>query len=202
MIWLLVGMMGTGKSTVAAMLAEEIGCDMVDIDAEVERASSRSITEIFATEGESGFRRLENVALARILRSAVEAAVGSRDLVVATGGGAVTAAESRALIRSLRESGRHVVVWLEASPETILARVGSSDRPLLGGLAPSAAVTRLQELTDARGPFYEECATVRIDTDGLAPAEVASCIRERVAAIASPTALDPSLPSLTEARDA
>ena len=96
---LLIGMMGCGKSTVGRLLAERMHLPLIDLDEEIARAAGKTIPEIFAQEGEAGFRARETAALER--------ALARGDGVIATGGGIVTRAEN---IRMMREKG--VVVWL------------------------------------------------------------------------------------------
>jgi shikimate kinase len=160
-VWL-VGMMGAGKSTVGRALARRLGRRFVDADAEIERAAGRRIPDIFAQEGESGFRARE--------RAAVEALAAS-GAVVALGGGAVA---QPALRERLLASG--VVVYLRAAPETLLARIGDTDeRPLLAGLGAAERGARLRELLAQREAAYA-CAPLAVDTDGLSADDVAERI--------------------------
>jgi shikimate kinase len=164
-------MMGAGKSTVGASLARRLGRRFVDTDAEVERAAGRSVAEIFAGEGEAGFRRRE--------RAAIEAC---RDAaaVVALGGGAIAQPGAR---EALGRAGR--VVYLRARPATLLARIGdAASRPLLAGLPPAGQLARLEALLAERRAAYEAAELV-IDTDGLAAEEVAERLAKRLEAEAS-----------------
>lgn len=148
----LVGLMGAGKSTVGAECARRLDRELVDLDELIVRTAGRSIEELFATEGEAGFRRRERDALAEVCASPVP-------LVVAAGGGAVLDPGSR---RRMRRGG--VVVWLEATPETLAARVGGGGgRPLLAGAPPEGALSRLAA---TRAPAYEAAAHLRVDTEG------------------------------------
>jgi 3-dehydroquinate synthase len=166
-IWL-VGAMGAGKSAVGARLAARLGLPFVDADAEIERAAGLRVAEIFAREGEAGFRARE--------RAAIEALAG-RPAVVALGGGAIAqpgAAE--------RLAATGTVVWLRARPETLAARVGdAADRPLLAGLGPAARLARLAALLAEREPCYAT-AHVAIDTDGIDAETVAERLAVRLAA--------------------
>ncbi|NMC69897.1 MAG: shikimate kinase [Myxococcales bacterium] len=161
----LVGLRGSGKSTVGRRVAGRLGLAFVDADAEVEREAGRTVAELFAAEGEAGFRARERrVMLALAARSG---------LVVATGGGAVLDAGVRA---ALAASG--VVVWLDAAPEVRASRIaGDGGRPPLtehgGGPAEERAVAL------AREPLYRSCAAVRLGTDDRTPEEVAGDV-ERV----------------------
>lgn len=156
----LVGFMGSGKSSVGRELARRVGAEFVDVDAWIERASGREIRELFAGEGEAAFRRRETAALRGIL------AVKGR--VVATGGGAFMDEGNRALLK-----GYGPVVYLEASPKTILHRLsGDSDRPLLlGGDRERVA----RDLLERRLPGYRE-ADFSVATDDRTVSEVADRI--------------------------
>ena len=157
-------MMGSGKSETGRMLARVLGRRFVDCDERVAAAAGRSIPEVFAAEGEAGFRRRESEALAEVLASA-------EPLVVATGGGAVTVAANRELL------GGAVVCWLRARPEVLAARLGDgSGRPLLAG--PEEPTAQLRRLAAERDPWYGEVADVVLDADELsAPQAVAELVR-------------------------
>lgn len=162
-------MPGSGKSSIARRVARVTGRRCVDVDSEIERVEGRAIPEIFAAEGEAGFRDVE----ARVLR---EVLASEEPLVVATGGGAVLRDENRAVMRE-----RGTVVWLRATPETLLRRVGDgSSRPLLAG----DPLGNLVRLLDERGAAYAAAAHEAIDTDDLPFDE----ITERVLAAAGLTA--------------
>jgi len=156
----LVGLSRTGKSTVAPMLAARRGLGSVDLDAAVAAAAGRSVAEIFAADGEPGFRSLESAALSEALSGPA--------VVVATGGGGVLDPANRTLLAE-----RATVVWLRAEPVTLVDRlVGSSEeRPLLGGGA-DAALDRLVQMASERGPLYEEVADVAVPVDGKTASEV------------------------------
>ncbi|HEY8154266.1 MAG TPA: shikimate kinase [Myxococcota bacterium] len=164
-LWL-VGMMGSGKSTVGPLLARRLGRRFIDTDAEVERAVGNRVAEIFEREGEPAFRSYE--------REAIEACAGEA-AVVALGGGAI---EPPGVRERLAETG--TVVYLRARPETLLARVGDPDsRPLLRRLSPAGRALRLEELLARRREAYES-ASIVIDTDDLAPAAVVEQLAERI----------------------
>jgi shikimate kinase len=163
----LIGFMGTGKTSVGKALARRLGRPLVDIDAAIEQAQKRKIREIFAAEGEAHFRRLESAAIR-------EAAARS-DSVITTGGGAVLDPEN---FRALRANGW--IVALSARPETIHARVKDShQRPLLAGGADMLG--EIRRLLEARAPLYRE-ADYFFDTDGKNPAQMAELILESVGA--------------------
>ena len=153
----LTGFMGSGKTTVGKVLADFLGCPFMDLDDLIVKKAGKSIPEIFAEDGEAAFRQLE----ARLLRQTVEKYT-ENTVVLALGGGAVTAPASAALLRE-----KTVCIYLRASLETLLQRLEgeTAGRPL----ADASLAARLA----AREPIYEETAHVIIDTDGLTPDEVA-----------------------------
>ena len=149
-LWL-VGMMGAGKSTVGPVLASRLHCRFLDVDAEIERAEGRSISDIFTHSGENTFRRIE--------RAAIDAIAGER-AVVALGGGAI--AQPGAPERLARTG---TVVYLRGRPDTLLERVGDcAIRPILRDLTPSERVARLRALLRSRSSAYET-ASIVVDVD-------------------------------------
>lgn len=137
----LVGMPGSGKSSIGRRLAQRLGLDFADADAEIERAANMTIPEFFQTKGETEFRKGEQKVIARLLESGAQ--------VIATGGGAFMNAETRARIR---EKG--ISIWLKADVETLLRRVRrKTNRPLLQTADPEAA---LRDLLAAREATYAE----------------------------------------------
>lgn len=156
----LVGPPGAGKSTIGRKLAKELGVELYDTDAGIERETGRTIPEIFATDGEPEFRRIEE----QVVRRAILAERG----VVSLGGGAVLSKETRALLRN------RTVVYLEISVGEGLRRTGAStNRPLLNGADPAA---KYRELMRKRRPLYREVATVRVRTDGRSPGRVVKMV--------------------------
>jgi shikimate kinase/3-dehydroquinate synthase len=128
---ILTGFMGTGKTTVGKEIARRMGCPFVDMDVEIEARAGKPIARIFAEDGEATFRRME----ARLC----EELSGQRELVIATGGGALVDPSNRTL---MVESG--TVVCLSCDASEILRRVGdNADRPLLNVADPLAEVERL-----------------------------------------------------------
>ncbi len=148
----LIGLMGAGKTSVGQECALRLGRPFVDTDELVTAIAHLSVNEIFATEGELGFRNRERAVVADVCTS-------PEPLVVACGGGAVIDPENR---RALRGAG--FVVWLQAPSSTLLTRVGDdSTRPLLRD-DPQGALTRLGRL---REMTYEAASHAAIDTDGI-----------------------------------
>ncbi|MET9802050.1 shikimate kinase [Streptomyces sp. NPDC006368] len=155
----LVGPMGSGKSTVGALLAERLGAPYRDTDADIVAAQGREISDIFVEDGEEHFRALE--------REAVRAAVAEHTGILALGGGAILAPSTRALLAGLP------VVYLSMDVEEAVRRVGlNTARPLL------AVNPRRQwrELMEARRHLYTEVARVVVATDDRTPEEVAQAI--------------------------
>ncbi len=156
----LVGPPGSGKSSVGRALARLVGLDLRDTDADIERNSGRSIPDIFANDGEDAFRALE--------RAAVSAALTEHAGVLALGGGAVLAPETRMVLAG------HRVVFLALTMPTGVQRTGlAANRPLLVGMNPRATY---KALLDARMPMYREVATIEIATDHRSVREVAELI--------------------------
>ncbi len=155
----LVGLMGAGKSEVARVLGERLGAAVADLDAMAEAERGCTVAEVFAREGEAGFRRLEG----RIL----DEALASGASVVACGGGIVLDAGRRRLL-----GDRCRVVWLEVSPATAARRLAGLEglRPLLAGDAPEA---RLAVILSRRVALYREVAHARVSTEGRTPEQVA-----------------------------
>ena len=144
----LVGLMGVGKSTVGKKLASRLGVSFIDCDQELERRNGVTVSTIFDIEGESGFRARET----RLLKELAEKEIG----VIATGGGVVTQAENRAL---LKRSGR--VIYLNATVDLLWSRLRyCRNRPLLQTENPRQ---KLQQLHQQRDPLYREVADVVIN---------------------------------------
>ena len=161
----LIGYRGTGKSTVGMRLARRLKWDWVDADNEVELRAGRSIKDIFATEGEPSFRKLEREVIVDLL--------GRDHLVLSTGGGAILNEETR---RDLQAAGP--VIWLNASVETIAARIlgDSSTASRRPKLTATGGILEIRELMANREPFYRDCASIVVQTDGMAMADVVKTI--------------------------
>lgn len=157
----LVGTMGSGKTTVSQILAERWGVLARDTDQDVEAAAGRSISDIFVDDGEQAFRVFE--------REAVEVALREHEGVLALGGGAVLDPDTREALRG------HRVVFLNVGLSDAVKRVGlGSARPLLLGNVRG----RIKALLDERLPVYRAVATMTVDTDGKTADDVADEIME------------------------
>ena len=157
MVITLIGYRGTGKSTLAAPLALRLGWDWIDADVELERRAGRSIKQIFDTDGEPEFRRLERDLLAELLQQ--------DRVVIAAGGGAILNVATR---HDLKASGP--VIWLQASAEVIERRLATD--PTTGQRRPNLTTAggreEIERLLTIREPLYRECATIIVEADSAA----------------------------------
>jgi shikimate kinase len=172
----LVGMPGSGKSSIGRRLAPRVGVAFVDADAEIEEAAGgMTVAEIFAAHGEAEFRALEARVIARLLDEGPS--------VIATGGGALINESTRRLVAE-----KSVAVWLKAEIPVLLRRVRrKSDRPLLKGKDPEAT---LRQLLADREPLYAEAPIVVASREG--PHEhVVDSIVEELERILSPAEAHP-----------
>jgi shikimate kinase len=156
----LIGYRGSGKTATARLLAERLGWTWSDADAVLEARHGRTIRQIFADEGEAGFRDKEAEVLADL-------AAGARQ-VIATGGGVILRAENRALLR------RGLVVWLTAPAPVLWQRLQEDAttrdrRPALAG----GGLEEIEQLLAARQPHYAACADLVVDTTQREPGAVA-----------------------------
>ncbi|HLU45850.1 MAG TPA: shikimate kinase [Natronosporangium sp.] len=164
-VCVLVGPPGAGKTTVGGLLAQRLGVEFRDTDADIARLAGKSVPEIFFDHGEEHFRALE--------RQAVAAALTSFDGVLALGGGAVLAESTRAALAG------HTVVFLSVELADAVKRVGlGQGRPLLA-INPRAT---LRHQLAQRRPYYQQVATFTVATDGRTPEEVAAEIAATLAA--------------------
>ncbi|ORV73293.1 shikimate kinase [Mycobacterium gastri] len=163
-IAVLVGLPGSGKSTIGRRLAKALGVGLLDTDAAIEQQTGRSIADIFATDGEQEFRRIEE--------DMVRAALADHDGVLSLGGGAVTSPGVCAALAG------HTVVYLEISAAEGVRRTGGNTvRPLLAG--PDRG-ERYRSLMANRVPLYRRVATIRVDTDRRNPGAVVRYIMSRL----------------------
>jgi shikimate kinase len=162
----LVGPMGSGKSAVGRHLAKILRMDFVDSDTDIENRTGVDIPFIFEKEGEAGFRRREV--------DAIESLTGQSNIVLATGGGAILADQSRKLL-----GARGTVVYLYATAEQQEQRTRRGrERPLLEGGDRSQI---LKDLMQIRDPLYRAIADIIVETDGRTVAAVAGDVRTRLA---------------------
>jgi shikimate kinase len=175
----LVGLMGAGKTTVGERCARRLGRPFVDTDDLVESVSGATVAQLFATEGEAGFRARERTAVADACASPVATVIGC-------GGGAVLDPKNR---RALRACG--FVVWLRAAPEVLAERVAGDapDRPLLSPgsppqaparapAGPAGVATTLERLAGTRAAAYEAVADTEIETGGRTVDDVTDAVLE------------------------
>jgi shikimate kinase len=162
----LIGPMGVGKTTIGKVLADQLKLDFYDSDREIEASTGADIPWIFDVEGETGFRLREARMIADL--------TARKGIVLATGGGAVLAAENR---QHLKERG--FVVYLRASLSQQLERTSRDrNRPLLQTPDPAA---RIAELMKIRDPLYRETADIEVDTNRRSPRMVSQEIIKRLA---------------------
>lgn len=163
----LVGLSGSGKSTVGRLLARRLGWRFVDTDREIERREGKIVQAIFRDAGEPAFRGIEAGVIREVCSKTHQ--------VIATGGGAVVDASNRAQLLS-----GNLVIWLETAPSTLAKRlahtVNHEPRPLLAG---DDLATTLATLEQSRAPHYR-CAHRTVRTDERTPREVADAIAQLV----------------------
>ncbi len=154
----LIGFMGSGKSSIGRLVAQRLGFQFIDTDALIVERARVEISEIFAQQGEAAFRDLES--------STLESLAHYQRCVISTGGGIVLREKNRDLLRGLG-----LVVWLTASEEVIYERVSrNTKRPLLQTANPRATIA---ELFAARRAVYEQAAEVTIDSSYLSREQAA-----------------------------
>lgn len=146
---ILVGMMGSGKTTMGRALARHLGKVFVDSDEEIQKHTGVTVPHIFDIEGEAGFRQRESTAIRDL--------VGRDNMVLATGGGAVLAEQNRAM---LQQNG--IVIYLKANVHDLWQRTRHDrNRPLLQTADPHA---KLAELFQQRDPLYRQVADIVIQS--------------------------------------
>lgn len=160
----LIGMMGAGKTSLGRKLARGLGLKFQDSDAEIEKRSGLTISEVFSSYGEEYFRKAECSVINRLL--------GDSRIVLATGGGAFTYPKTQELLKE-----RAISVWLKVEFETLWDRLKDNDqRPLLKTPDPRKS---LRELYDAREPFYSQ-ADITIDSTGLQTSETLQLLQSSI----------------------
>jgi shikimate kinase len=158
----LIGYRGSGKTTVAVALSEQLKWPWVDADAELERRAGKTIKQIFADEGEAAFRDLESAVLRDFTKLDHH--------ILALGGGVILRPENRELL-----AGRGKAVWLKASPEALFRRISSDAttperRPNLTG---QGGLAEIRTLLAERTPLYAAAADATIDAEDKSPEEIA-----------------------------
>jgi shikimate kinase len=174
----LVGMMGSGKSSVGRRLAGRLGLPFVDADAEIETAAGMTIPEIFAQRGEAEFRDGERRVIARVLATRAP-------LVLATGGGAFMNGETRARIGELGIS-----IWLKAEPDILMRRVRKrSNRPLLQTADPEGTLRRMLAEREPVYALADLTIISRDDPQEVVVGEIVAALAQHLCATPAETAL-------------
>jgi len=156
----LIGYRGTGKSTVADLVASALGATPFHTDLEIERRIGKPITDFVAAHGWDLFREVES--------DIVRAACAMDEAVIDTGGGVITRPENVAALKT-----NSVVFWLQATPETIRARIEENeDRPSLTG--NQSFTDEIEAVLAERTPLYDAASDYRVATDGRKPDEIAA----------------------------
>jgi shikimate kinase len=169
MVITLIGYRGSGKSSVARLLAAKLNLTWIDSDDVIEERSGRSIHDIFSEDGEPEFRRLEHTVIREL--------TSQDSLVIAAGGGAILAEENR---MAMRAAGP--VVWLQASVANLAKRIQNDDatvdrRPSLTG---QAVADEVEAVLRSRHSLYADAATMTVNTDGLTLEQVAEEIVQQL----------------------
>lgn len=160
----LMGMPGSGKSTIGRRLAKALDLTLLDTDAKIVEATGRTIADIFSNDGEPEFRRVEE--------QVVRAALAEHDGIISLGGGAITSPGVRDALAG------HTVIFLEISAaEGIRRTTGGTVRPLLAGPDPAQ---KYRDLMSERVPLYRRAATMRVNTNRRNPGAVVRHIVERL----------------------
>ena len=174
---LLIGLRGSGKTTVGRRVAEELGVEFIDLDERVREAfGGVDISTVFQQQGEPAFRARESSELSRVMDEPIDA-------VVALGGGTPTAPGVDDFLRSSKERGRALIVYLRADPDVLARRLLDTgigeDRPSLTGGDP---IEEIREVFDRRDPLYRALADAEVDascTTEHVVSDVVSAVRDR-----------------------
>lgn len=161
---ILMGMPGSGKSTIGRRLAKAMGVTLLDTDTKIVETTGRTIADIFSNDGEKEFRRIEE--------EVVRAALAEHDGIVSLGGGAITSPGVQEALAG------HTVIFLEISAaEGIRRTTGGTVRPLLAGPDPAR---KYRDLMSQRVPLYRRAATMRVNTNRRNPGAVVRHIVDRL----------------------
>lgn len=169
MVVTLIGYRGSGKSSVARLVAEQLRAPFRDSDDMVEESAGISIREIFEQAGEHEFRRMECDVIAQL--------TAQDSIIISAGGGAILSAENRARMRAAGP-----VVWLQADAATLASRISRDEsttdrRPSLTG---EPVQNEIAAVLSAREPLYRDASTMTVATDDMTPEEVAAEILRRL----------------------
>lgn len=161
----LVGLMGSGKSSLGRRIARKLNLPLIDLDDYIVNRAGCSIPEIFSSQGEAGFRTMETQALKEVI---------CQRAVIATGGGVVMSVENRQLLKN-----NPPVIWLKASPEFLARRIdGDNNRPLVAG---GNTLNKLRELAEIRNPLYQQCADFCLPRGNMKKKEAMEAIMQFLA---------------------
>lgn len=167
---ILIGFMGSGKTSIGIRLSYKMKQPFLDTDKEIERLQNRKISEIFQSEGEEAFRRMETEYIEELLNRKID------DHIISVGGGTPLRPENAEILKRLG-----VVVWLKVSPETVYSRIkGDNTRPLLMTEDPEATI---RELIGFRDPLYRKCSDMIITVDDKPTERIMDEIFTRLPAI-------------------
>lgn len=171
---ILVGYMGSGKTTVGKNLARILNAEFIDTDEQIEKQQGRSISEIFAMEGELAFRDIETEYLKAYLKNFVQKDKNA-NVIISTGGGMALREENQKLLKKIG-----TVFYLKVNPETVYERIkGDTKRPLLQCENP---LERIRQMLSEREVYYQNTANEIIQVDDKKQSEIAQIICKKVGA--------------------
>lgn len=162
---ILIGFMGAGKTTVGQLLSKKTNMEHIDFDDKIVEEIGMTIQEYFDLYGEEAFREKETAVLKRYL---------NHNQVVSTGGGIVMREENRSLLKQMAP-----VIYLQTKPEVFISRL-KQDHTTVRPLVVSKSAAEIQQVFEPRIPFYEESASVVVDTDDRTPEEIVQEILNKI----------------------